>query len=474
MVRSFVASLQYRVRTLCVFRIPLAALPTLWKMQNKSNGLNSAFHISVREEKMASSRPVVIVLSLVLFAAFSGAPTAKVYPPDETNFVDDLIPKVEELRGLEFKRPVPVNIIDDDLARAHVLARLESFQRLDQLRVLTRAYELLGLLPPETDVLEIYLEAMREQAGGFYDPATGSFYLLDDMPSALGPMIAAHELTHALEDQHFDLDGRLREVVHDDDRLLARAAVHEGSAVLLMTVYLTRGALGGEFDAPEMMAFAQAEVEKSETLTTMPAVLLRQMLAPYILGASFLARGEPLKSVAGNFPIADVNAAYEQPPVSSEQILHPEKYWDADRLDRPRAVSLDNAGKLLGRRWRRIQEGVLGELTLGLMVGAPTPADFENVGVYDGGAWTNEEAEGWDGDRWELWMREQDAVVLLSTVWDSPADAEEFATALQQDGGLAWERQGDRVVVLAGEAGAKSEEVLRRMLEAACASELKP
>jgi hypothetical protein len=417
---------------------------------------------------------MAIVLSLAVFAACSGALTAKVYPPEETRFVADVVPEVEELRGLEFKRPVPVSFIDDDRARAHVLERLEGFQRLDQLQEVTRAYELLGLLPPGTDMLEIYLEAMREQAGGFYDPASGSFYLLDDMPPELGPMIAAHELTHALEDQHFDLDGRLREVMHDDDRLLARAAVHEGSAVLLMTVYLTRGAMSGEIDGARMMAFAQAEVEKTESLATMPAVLLRQMLAPYTLGASFMARGETLAMVTTGFPVADANTVYERPPLSSEQILHPEKYWDADLLDSPCVVSFEGAGGLLGRRWRKIQEGVLGELTIGLMVGAPTPADFQDVALYDAGVWTNDEAAGWDGDRWELWARGDAAVVLLSTVWDSPKDAEEFAAALQPDAGMLWERKGERVAILAGDAGAKASAILRRLLAATCTFDLKP
>ncbi len=423
---------------------------------------------------MALSRPLAFVLTFMALAGLSGTLTAKVYPPDETAFVAEVVTEVEELRGLKFKRPVPVSIIDDDRARVHVLERLERFQRLDQLGQVTTAYELLGLLSPGTDMLEIYLEAMREQAGGFYDPASGSFYLLDDMPPELGPMIAAHELTHALEDQHFDLDRRLREVMHDDDRLLARAAVHEGSAVLLMTVYLTRGAMSGAIDGAKMMAFAQAEVEKTESLATMPAVLLRQMLAPYTLGASFLARGKTLAMVAAGFPVADANTVYESPPLSSEQILHPEKYWDGDSLDPPRAVSFEGAGKLLGRRWRKIQEGVLGELTIGLLVGAPTPADFQDVTLYEGGAWTNDEAAGWDGDRWELWVRGQDAVVLLSTVWDSPEDAEEFAAALRSDSGLLWKREGECVSILAGDAGEKSGAVLNRLLEATCASDPKP
>jgi hypothetical protein len=117
---------------------------------------------------------------------------------------------------------------------------------------------------------------------------------------------------------------------------------------------------------------------------------------------------------------------------------------------------------------------VLGELTIGLMVGAFTPANFQDLALYDGEKWTNDEAAGWDGDRWEMWVRGQSAVVLLSTVWDSPRDAEEFAAALQPDAGLVWKRAGERVAILAGDAGSKEGAILDRLLKATCTSGLEP
>jgi len=370
--------------------------------------------------------------------------------------VEGALSEVEEVRGLAFKRPVPVEVIDDERAREHLIRRLESFQSKEDLQAVQRAYKLLGLLPPEADILESFLEALREQAGGFYDPPSGSFYFLDDLPAILGPTVAVHELTHALEDQHFDLDSRLRGALQDDDRLFALGAVHEGSASLLMLVSMTRQVLQGDLDPVALQAYAQSEEAKVESLAAMPPVLLRQLMGPYVLGASFLLEGDFFAVMAGGYPREHVDRAYAEGPVSSEQILHPERFWSEAERDDPRPVRLDGAGRKLGRRWRKAFEGTLGEINLGVMVGAPTPFDFEQLSIYDGGSWTNPAAEGWDGDRWELWVRGEDAVVILGTVWDSPADAEEFASALPQREEFRWKLSGDRVAVVAGPAPRKA------------------
>jgi hypothetical protein len=381
-----------------------------------------------------------------------------------TRFVEEIGPMVEELRGLEFKRPVPVKLIDEEELRAYVVRRIESFQNLDQIRDLATAYELLGLLPEGTDILQLYLDAMGEQAGGFYDPPSGCYYLLDEMPAELGRLVAAHELTHALEDQHFGLDERLRAALDDDDRILALSAVHEGSATLLMYDYLAKATLNNDVDADALEAYADAEVSRMASMDAIPPVLLRQLVAPYVLGASFLSRGNMLASIAKGYPTDDINLAYENGPLSSEQVMHPAKYWDSEQRDDPQRLSIGDAGEVLGPRWRKRLDGVLGEMTLGLMVGAPTPGMMDGLMLHIGAQWTNAAAMGWGGDRWELWVRGDSSLVLLGTIWDSAADAEEFATALKESSGLRWKLAGDRVAVVAGEAGKKSDKLLDLIL----------
>ena len=409
-----------------------------------------------------------IWLSALLAAAVALAASAAAQPTERLDLesarllVDSLQSEVESLRKLGFKQPVPVHVVDDDAAREHMLDRLQEFQPEEYLRRMQKAYELLRLVPPEFDLLATFLEVLREQAGGYYDPDSKSFYLLDDVPRLLASVVVAHELTHALEDQHFDLDRRLREAMYDDDQLLAHSAVHEGSATLLMTLYLSRQIFAGEVDAAAMQAYAESEVERAEVLKLLPAVFQRQLLVPYLVGSGFLVRGNLTALVASGYPAADVDRVYRDPPRSSEQILHPEKYWGA--RDDPRTVEIGSVGSLLGRRWERTAGGVLGELTLGLLVGAPTPFP-PTVGAAQGGdAWTNEAATGWGGDRWQLWQRGDRAVVLLATVWDSEQHAREFAEALPRDSGLHWRLAGERVAIVAGDVGRKADRLLARML----------
>ena len=375
--------------------------------------------------------------------------------------VGEVTPRVEQLRGLSFQTPVPVELIDDAGARRHVLDRLDRLEMRERLERTGEAYQLLGLLPENAEIIEIYLDALREQAGGFYNPATGSYYLLDDMPMELASTITAHELTHALEDQHFDLDGRLREVIEDDDRLFARAAVHEGSATLVMTAFTVEEVVSGEADLEELQAQAEAEAERTEALTRMPQVLLRQLLGPYVLGVAFLNRGAAPVSLT--VPVADIDRAYRDGPSSSEQILHPEKFWDPEQRDDPVTVHLDGAGAVLGASWTLEAEGVLGEISLALLVGAETPVDPLQLILGGVGAWIHDGAAGWDGDRWQLWSRGEQRAVLLASEWDSEQDAAEFVEALPV--GLPHRlASGSRAALVVGGVGKKKAARLLKLL----------
>jgi hypothetical protein len=229
---------------------------------------------------------------------------------------------------------------------------------------------------------------------------------------------------------------------------------------------MSRKMFSGEIDAAELQTFYESELERAAVLDLLPPVFQRQLIAPYMVGSSFLVRGDPLSLLGKGFPASDVDRAYREPPASSEQILHPEKYWDPASRDEPESVTLRDAGARLGRRWRLAASGVLGEMTLGVLVGAPTPLRPSDPEAQRGASWTNEAASGWGGDRWELWQRDRSAVLLLNTVWDSPEDAREFVGALPTREGLRSRRAGDRVAIVAGQAGRKTERVLRRMLSA--------
>jgi hypothetical protein len=393
--------------------------------------------------------PVFVQAAVIGTAALAADPAPRLTQAEAEAAVTAVLPELQSIRGITFKEKVPVTVIDDRKAREYVIARFRRLTPEAKIRSDETVYRLLGLVPNDMDVLKTLLDVLEEQAGGFYDPGTKSFYLLDDMPKNMTALLTAHEMTHALEDQRYDIDGRLEKTLDDDDASFALSAVAEGSATVAAAVYVAYGVTAGTLDQAQLDAAGSAVPTKR--LNAMPAALRRELLGPYVLGMSFLTRGGT-RGLQHGFPKADVDAAWAHPPISSEQILHPEKYWDPAKRDDPKRVTIPDPSRLLGKGWSRAGSGVLGELTLGCLVGAKTPdaSDLASGGV----AWTNAAASGWGGDRLELWTNGAAAVVLLSTLWDSVDDAKEFAAALSNGNGqLAFRREGAKVGIVAGNPG---------------------
>lgn len=397
-------------------------------------------------------RTPIFLAAILVSGSISAAP--ELTQTEAQAAVDDVAASLPAIRGLDFTAKVPVQVVDDAVARKHVLARMKKFMPEEEFRMDARAWSLLGILPQGVDVVSEFLDVLEEQAGGFYDPEAKSFYLLDDMPAAIAPVLAAHELVHALEDQHYDLDKRIAAAKGNDDEMFAIGSVHEGSATIAMSVYLAQALNSGKMKMDALQSFQDSEAAKAEKLKAMPEALQRQLIGPYVLGMSFLLHGD-LQAAANGFPKDDVARVYRGGPVSSEQILHPEKYWDPAKRDLPKTVSLEGAGRLLGSGWQKAASGILGELMIGSMVGAGTPGAETLAG--SAASWTNDAAAGWGGDRWELWRKGDAYAVLLATAWDTPADAAEFAKALSPREGFRWKVSGSRVAVVSGtapEAGA--------------------
>jgi hypothetical protein len=377
-------------------------------------------------------------------------PPASLGAGDAAAAVAKIKPIVEEIRGLAFKADVPVKVVGDAGAREQALGRFHRFYGEAEIAGAQKAYVHLGLIPEGTRVVDAYLDVLGEQAGGMYDPESKSFSLLDDMPKAMAPLLAAHELTHALEDQHYDLDARLVAAKGNDDLEFAVGAVHEGTATVLMALYGIRATADGSLSPPDVAQMQETEAGKGERLQAMADALRRPLVGSYVLGAAFLLRGDPARIFSGEFPVADADRAFRAGPRSSEQILHPEKFWDEAKRDEPKVVEVPSPRAALGKGFRKEAAGTLGELVLGVLVGAPTPPASDGLGE-GGSAWTNAAASGWGGDRWELWSKGEVSVVVLETVWDTPKDAEEFAAALPpKRPGFAAKRAGDRVTIVAG------------------------
>jgi hypothetical protein len=378
------------------------------------------------------------------------ADAASMSAAEAAALAEKVAPVVEEIRGLKFREPLPVRIVDDKEARAHFQKRVSRFWPEEKIRAEERVYADLGLLPRQTDLVGELFYVLDEQAGGYYDPDRDTFFILGHMPRATASIIMAHEMTHALDDQAFDIDGLLGKAA-DDDAEGALEAVVEGSGTVVMSAFIVRQIRSGELDPQALVQFQGSEAGRAERLKAAPLFVQRSLIAPYILGMAFLLRGEMIRMQTGGVTSSDIDRALREPPVSTEQILHPEKYWDAARRDLPRQVGMPDLSAVLGKGWSLSGDGTLGELTLALLTGLdpgdPTSTDRPLE------RWTSPAATGWGGDRWHLYRRGDQSVTVLLTVWDTPRDAREFLAALRLPPGARARRRGDAVVVVAGEAG---------------------
>jgi hypothetical protein len=219
----------------------------------------------------------------------------------------------------------------------------------------------------------------------------------------------AHEFTHALQDQHFHLDDLGLEDISDGDRALARLALIEGDATLLMTQWAARHLTLAEALTMTLQGLDPAQ---QATLNGLPPILQRQLLFPYTDGLSFVS------GIEANAGWGGVDAVYARPPASTEQILHPAKYVTDDE---PVALPIPNVLGTLGTGWSQSLSDTLGELTIDVWL-EPTA----------GAVAAKAAAAGWGGDRVAMFEGPNGAwLIAWSTAWDTPADTLEFTTAAQ-------------------------------------------
>ena len=316
---------------------------------------------------------VVIGLGLLLDATTE--PTSPPRASFSERDVARVAHRVERLRGLRFKHPVRPLFLERGEALDFVdkVSREEYPQR--ERRIDEESLKLLGLLSPATDVDKVLERVGSEQLLGFYDDHSKRLVVIREA-GATRPLLEitlAHELVHALEDQHFHLD--VPEGVPDDS-VLARSALSEGTATSLMVDYAKRYMSAGD-------VLSLASVGESEGL---PPFFEKQLLFPYLEGQKFV---DTFRGDNGDW--RPIDSIYRfRVPQSSDQILHPRDYADDKR---PRAVRLPDLRPILGSDWRRLRSSPLGEYDVRLMIdigGGTRPA---------GGA------EGWTGGRYELWRR---------------------------------------------------------------------
>ncbi len=357
---------------------------------------------------------------------------------------------VEEIRGWKFKRPVKRKVYTEDELRAWLEKKLFE-QELPEplLRRIQAFLRMTGIIPADCDIRKTYMDVLLNQIGGFYDPETDTFYMLNRQGVDYGPvmngMMIAHELTHALDDQYVDLHKMIEQTPKTEDAQFAVAAVVEGSATVIGLRYMMRDMASGEYDMTQLQKVQEQELERSKVFLESPRYFTT-LVANYLCGMFFYGpqgMGGMAGMGAGGQQDEDATGdkllkLAKNPPKSSEQILHPEKYWDDAQRDEPVVVNDEQAEKLIHLPgYRVVHRNTAGELLCAVLTTPPA----EQLNLMAMGLptyWTNDDAAGWGGDRFYLLAKggsEQDADKLNDlkgvwiTLWDTRTDRNDFMAA---------------------------------------------
>lgn len=339
--------------------------------------------------------------------------------------------EIEDIRGEPYAHPVAVKVADRDTLIRYMKERTEQDEPPAKLAADQRVAKLLGMIPPDMDLLATEYALLEDQVAGFYDPPTKTFYLMDSMPKGIAGAIIAHELVHALDDQLYDLDATIKELGEDSDAALAFRCLVEGSGTNGGNVWTLR-----HLDQIDSQGLQSMQAEQNASLAAAPAWLWKPLVGAYLDGSAFLVRSNDVRAgQAAGASNADIDHAFRNRPRSTEQVLHPEKYWDAARRDDPITVELDLSDLPSGWEVRRVD--TLGELLLA-MVASPR----DTLGGLDLSTpekaiqlltmtYTNTAAEGWGGDALVLLGKGDASWLRLVTVWDTERDAGEFYATMQ-------------------------------------------
>lgn len=338
------------------------------------------------------------------------------------------------MRKIPFKSEVLRDVTAREALKDVLLKEIDEDSTPEEFRADELGMKALGFLPLETNLKEVMIKIYSEEIAAFYDPKTKTMHLIKEpearvqkKPSLLERLLGktggfdkdenktviAHELTHALADQNYDIDAMQKAIQDNDDQDLALSALIEGEATLTMI-----GAQMEDWEGSAVINVPAANLDRvfsimtpllpmtsGKSLREAPAILAESMIFPYLRGMVFCAK------LTNDGGWDALNAAYKRPPLSTEQILHPEKY--SAKPDLPTTVDL---GKLdPGAGWKELGRNVVGEMQTAILL------------RRQGG---KSAAAGWDGDRFAVFEGPEGKLGLVwFTTWDSEKDADEFQEA---------------------------------------------
>ena len=322
--------------------------------------------------------------------------------------------QVEQIRGLQPTGDIAPVLLDADQLRANLTATFDKDNPPASIRETEALYQLLGLLPVGTSLRTAELDLLSGQVAGYYAPDKKQLFVVS-RSGGIGPsqrVTYAHEFTHQLQDQHFDLTEMQARVANESDPSAALLCLIEGDAVSVQTSWTTENLTAA--DLAQLVADA-SDPAVVQSLLNAPPILRILSLAPYTEGQAFVSA---LQAAGGE---AAVNKAFGDPPISTSQVLRPALYLSHTRPV-PVQMPAGLAGSL-GTGWTDLAQDTLGEL----FIRSWLQASGASLAV------AATAAQGDAGDRVELLAGPSNQLALaMILTWETPDDQAEFLSAWDQ------------------------------------------
>jgi len=365
-------------------------------------------------EQMNHRKPIHLVAFLWAFtyaiACISAGPArgqqAATAPPraetggtsnaEFTAAADEVLEQMSEITRLKLLTPLKKTLRSREEIRAYVVRQMDEDKNPAERYAGQRSAEAFGLIPKGFDLDSFMVDLLTEQIAGLYDPKAHEFYIADWIPLADQRMVMAHELTHALEDQHFQIEDWVKAARPNDDAELAREAVLEGSAMAAMVDFLLQGSGHSLQDLPDFdPSMLVGDLADSAELKKAPQFIKDILIFPYFGGLRFSAA--ILKPAGwGSLP-----GVFTKPPVSTQQILHPALYRSGKISAH---VTLPSLETMIGTDWRKLEDNTLGEFGWD-----------EVLKQFLGEERAKPLSEAWNSDRYAVYEEKQTKRLLLVT-----------------------------------------------------------
>jgi len=316
------------------------------------------------------------------------------------------IKQASEIRGLASKEDVVCKLQNKQEVERYLREAIASEVPKERIQAEGELYKILGFIPEDFDYFNGIIEMYLSQLGGYYDSSKNYYAMASWMPGIMQMPIAIHELTHALQDQHYNLDTLLDHKKGQSDELQAISALVEGDATAVMLDYsreqIGLSKMSEEQNVSGFMLQNLSGLMLSGNLKNTPGSLQAMMIFPYVSGLNF---AHTLLQKGG---YSSIDEAFLKPPTSTEEILHPEKYLSNEK-------SYQKVTQTIVTGDVPVFEDSLGEFFIVTLLKNWLDGDKASSA-----------ASGWGGDLVSLFEDK----LIWKILWDTENDGEEFYKAI--------------------------------------------